>query len=108
MKKRNVIVGAMAMGFVLAPLSAFAGWASRTSGDTGSTGVTAAAINRVPPLGENYKFPTKADRVQGRPSFQAFANSPYATETPPSVVTTPATTDPVYFDKATGSSRFWR
>jgi hypothetical protein len=98
---------ALALGLVAAPAASYAGWANRVSGDTPV--VTTDSLNRVAPLGQNYRFPTKSDRVQGMPPYQAFSASPYASETAaPAPVAVPAgpDQDPVYFNSVMGSNRF--
>ena len=60
--------------------------------------VSTQRILREAPLAENYKFPTKADKVVGMAPYTALATSPYAAAPPPApLVMTPASPDPVYF-----------
>ena len=103
MRKSTLALGtALVLGLGAASSASQAGWASRVSGD--KPVIPTERLIRTAPIGENYKFPTKADRVQGIPPYQASADSPYGEPTPP-VIRAPVA-DPVYFDQALGSKLY--
>jgi hypothetical protein len=108
MRKSTFAFGAVfALSLVAAPAASYAGWANRVSGDTPV--VTTDSLTRVAPIGENYRFPTKADRVQGMPPYQAFSASPYASQAAapaPAAVPAGPDQDPVYFNTVMGSNRY--
>ena len=111
MRSSTLALGATLMlSLVAVPTASYAsGWSSRNTIADGTV-VPTQSLTRVAPLGENYRFPTRADRVQGMPPYQAYSNSPYAAETAarPAPAPVPATpdNDPVYFNQAMGTSRY--
>lgn len=87
---------ALVLGLSAASTASQAGWASRISGD--KPVIPTERLIGTAPFGENYKLPTKADRVQGMPPYQASIDGPALT---PPVLVEPVA-DPVYFDRAIG------
>ena len=102
--RRNMLAisAALAVGVVAAPATSFAGWANRTSPDVEV--VPTHRMAEMPPVSSS-RLPTRSERLQGMPPYQAFSNSPYAqTIAPPPPLADPAKqpVDPVYFHTVMG------
>ena len=103
MRKTTLALGTvLVLGLTAASTASQAGWASRVSGE--KPVIPTERLIHTAPIGENYKFPTKADRVQGIPPYQASVDSLYGAPTPPAITSPVA--DPAYFDRALGSKLY--
>lgn len=103
MTKSTLALGtALVLGLTAASTASHAGWASRVSND--KPVISTERLIRTAPVGDDYIFPTRADRVQGVQPFQTSLDGSYGEATPP-VIAAPVN-DPVYFDQALGSKLY--